>query len=69
MLRRNRRNLPKFQDFDDIVATFDSSKALYKKKYKIVSPVERSIQNCSQVGGIYVTTDNPTLMHTGSTLI
>lgn len=65
--RGNKRNLPKFQDFDDLICTLENAKNAFKKKYKITNPVDTAIQNCHEVGGIYVTTDNPTLASTGIT--
>lgn len=67
MLRRSKRNLPKFNDFDELIISVANQKATYKKKYKIVSPIETGTQNCLQVAGAYVTTDNPTLSHVGIT--
>lgn len=62
MLRRNnKRNLPKFQDFDELVISVPNTKAQYKKKFNIISPVDRDIQNCHECIGTYVTTDNPAL--------
>jgi dynein intermediate chain 2, axonemal len=66
-MRRNKRNMPKFQDFDELIISVPNNKPLYKKKYKVVSPVEAAIQNCLDVAGTYVTTDNPTLAHIGIT--
>lgn len=67
MMRRSKRNMPKFQDFDELVISVPNSKATYKKKYKVVSPVETAIQNCLSVAGTFVTTDNPSLAHIGIT--
>jgi hypothetical protein len=44
MMRRNKRNLPKFQDFDELVFSVANTKANYKKKYKVVTPVDTGIQ-------------------------
>jgi hypothetical protein len=62
MLRRNnKRNQPKFQDFDELIISVANSKAQYKKKFNIISPVEKDIQNCHECIGTFVTTDNPAL--------
>lgn len=66
-MRRNKRNSPKFQDYDELITSLPNTKAYYKKKYQIVSPVELAIQNCLEVAGTYVTTDNPSLAHVGIT--
>lgn len=66
-MRRSKRNMPKFQDFDELIISVPCSKALYKKKYKIESPVETGTQNCLEVAGTIVTTDNPSLAHVGIT--
>ena len=70
MLKKNRRfmyaNMPKFQDCDELVCSIPPNRVL-KKKYNIVSPVEFGIQNCLEVAGQYVTTDNPRLCHVGIT--
>lgn len=59
--------MPKFQDFDELIISIPNTKPLYKKKYKIVSPVETGIQNCIDIAGNYVTTDNPSLCAIGIT--
>lgn len=66
-MRRNKRNLPKFKDFDELNISIPNTKAHYKKKYKVVSPVETGTQNCLEVSGTFVTTDNPNLSHVGIT--
>lgn len=66
-MRRNKRNLPKFQDYDELIISLPNNKAHYKKKYKIVSPVETGVQNCLEVAGTFVTTDNPSLESVGIT--
>lgn len=66
MLRRNRRNVPKFQNFDEIIISHENSKSLQlKKKYKNQNPVDTEVQNCSQICGIHITTDNALLASTG----
>lgn len=63
MLRRLREKL---QNFDELVVTLDGAQAKpppTKKKHP--GAVESGIQNCNQICGIYVTTDNPTLKSTG----
>lgn len=61
MFRRNKKNLPKFQDYDELIVSIANAKAQYKKKFNILSSVESSIQNCHECIGTYVTTDNPAL--------
>jgi len=58
---RKKKNLPKFQDYDELIVSIVNAKAHYKKKYNIISPVESGIQNCHECIGTYVTTDNPAL--------
>lgn len=43
-MRRNKRNLPKFQEYDELVFSVPNTKANYKKKYKVVTPVDTGIQ-------------------------
>jgi dynein intermediate chain 2 len=59
--------MPKFQDFDELIVNLASNKAHYKKKYRVETPVETGTQNCLEVSGTFVTTDNPNLAHVGIT--
>ena len=66
-MRRNKRNMPKFQDFDELIISVPNNKLQYKKKYKVTTPVDTGVQNCIDICGNYVTTDNPALAHVGIT--
>lgn len=70
MFKKSRRsmsgNMPKFQDCDELVCTIPPNR-VFKKKYKNISPVEFGIQNCREVAGQSVTTNNPQSCHVGIT--
>jgi len=56
-----------FNDYDELIISMSNTKSVYKKKYRIVTPVDNGTQNCLEVVGTYVTTDNPSLSHIGIT--
>lgn len=43
-MRRGKRNMPKFQDYDELIFSVQNTKANYKKKYRVVNPVETGVQ-------------------------
>lgn len=63
MMRRLREKL---QNFDELIVTLENAKPPPPPKKKIRDGLfDTGIQNCTQICGIYVTTDNPTLKSTG----
>jgi hypothetical protein len=48
-MRRGKRNMPKFQDFDELIISVPNTKANYKKKYKVVTPVDLGTQVCEKL--------------------
>ncbi|KAG5685027.1 hypothetical protein PVAND_014230 [Polypedilum vanderplanki] len=61
-MKRYRRTIPKFKDFDEVIVSYEKTK---KKRIKILNPCDNAIQNCSFSCETYVTTENPILVSSG----